>query len=168
MFVDNLSEELKNASSVVLLDHTGLTVKNQQELKKRLKKADAKMFIAKNTLFKIAGKKAKLSPDLISDSVLAGPTAFVLGEKDPISPIQIIYKFAKEFEVPNFKVALVEGFFQEKQSLEKLAQLPSKEVLFAQVVGAIASPMYEVIGVLRAKMQELVNILNVKVQEAKV
>src|SRR4030042_3304456 len=121
MFVDNLSEELKGASSVVLLDHTGLTVKNQQELKKRLKAVKAKMFITKNTLFKIAGKKAKLSPDLISDSVLVGPTAFVLGEEDPISPIQIIYKFAQEFEVLNFKVAVVEGIFQEKQSLEKLA-----------------------------------------------
>lgn len=164
IFVQNLTEELKNATSVVLVDYSGLTVKMQQDLKKRLKAIDARMEIVKNTLFKIAGKEAKISDGALSDTVLTGQTALVISEGDPIAPLQVLYKFAKEFEIPQFKVGVVEENFQDKASLEILSKLPSKEVLFEQVVGAIASPLYGVVGVLNANMQKLLYILKTKAE----
>src|SRR4030042_5064365 len=99
-FVENLSEELKNATSIVLVDYTGLTVKKQQEMKKLLKEINAKMFVTKNTLFKIAGKNAKIPEETISDTVLTGPTAFILSTGDPIAPIQVLHKFAPLNQIP--------------------------------------------------------------------
>lgn len=157
--VENLTEELKVATSVVLVDYTGLSVKAQQELKRRLKVVNASMSVVKNTLFKIAGTNAKVDGDILTDEVLAGPVALVLTNEDPIAPLQVLYKFAKEFELPNLKVGLVEGNFRGKNDLEKLAQLPSKEVLYAHVVGAVSSPLYGIVEVLNANMQKLVYVL---------
>jgi large subunit ribosomal protein L10 len=160
LFVENLSEELKSATSIIFVDYTGLSVKKQQNLKKRLKEVNAKMFVAKNTLFKIAGTNAKIAKETLEDTVLSGPTAYILTSEDPLAPIQILAKFAKEFEVPSFKVAVVDGKFQDKESLIKLSQLPSKEVLYAQVVGAVGSPIYGLLATLQGNMQKLIYILN--------
>ena len=159
-FVENLAEELKGATSLVLVDYTGLSVKRQQDLKKRLKEVGAKMFVAKNTLFKIAGKNASISEKTLEDSVLYGPTAFIITGSDPFAPIQVLAKFAKEFDVPHFKVAIVEGKFLDKDSLITLSQLPSMEVLYGQVVGAIESPIYGLLSVLQGNMQKLIYVLN--------
>jgi large subunit ribosomal protein L10 len=162
VFVQKLAPKLKAATSVVLLDYTGLSVKKQQELKKRLKKISADMLVVKNTLLRLAGKEAKISEESLTDSVLSGPTAMVITEGDPIAPLQVLYKFAKEFEVPQFKVGIVEGKFQDKDSLAKLAQLPNKDVLFGQVVGAVASPMYGLVGALQGNIQKLLYVLKAK------
>ena len=162
LFVQNFTEELKSATSVVLINYEGLTVKMQQELKKRLKEAGASMLVAKNTLFARAGHDAKLPEQALTDSVLKGPSAYVITEADPIAPLQIISKFASEFEIPQFKVGVVEGKYQDKDSLTKLSTLPSKEVLFAQTVGAVSAPLYGIVGVLQGNLQKLVYILKTK------
>lgn len=158
-FVADLTGELKSATSVVLVNYAGLSVKKQQELKKRLKAVDATMSIVKNTLFKRAGVEAKVASETLEDSVLSGQTALVLGNGDSIAPLQVIYKFAKEFEIPQLKVGIVEGNFQDKMSLEKLAQLPSKDVLMGQTLGTIASPLYGIVGVLQGNIQKLLYVL---------
>jgi large subunit ribosomal protein L10 len=158
-FVENLSKELESSTSLVLVDYSGLTVKLQQDLKKRLKGVDAKMEIVKNTLFKLAGKNAKLNESALSDTVLSGPSALIITEGDPVAPIQILGKFAKEFELPQFKVGIVEGSFQDKEGLIKISLLPNKETLYAQTVGAISAPMYGIVGVLQGNLQKLLFIL---------
>jgi large subunit ribosomal protein L10 len=163
--VENLAEEIKIAVSLVLVDYTGLSVKGQQELKKRLDNVGAKMTVVKNTLFRIAAQKAKIDPQITSDTVLTGPIALIITEGDPIAPLQVVYKFAKEFEIPSLKVGLVEGSFQDRFQLEKLAQLPSKDVILSQVLGQLGSPLYSIIGVLNTNMQKLISILS---QKAKV
>lgn len=163
-FVENLKEELKSATSVVLVDYTGLSVKMQQELKKRLKTVGAKMFVAKNTLFKLAAKDAKLPDSILEDSVLSGPTAYIITEDDPIAFLQVIYKFSKEFELPQFKVGVIEGSFQDKNSLINLSQLPGKDVLYAQVIGSISAPLYGLVGTLQGNLQKLIYILNAKIK----
>ena len=158
-FVQNLAEGLKSASSVVLIDYSGLNVKSQQELKKKLREVDAKMVVVKNTLFKLAGKSAEFSSEVLADSVLSGPTALVLTEDDPIAPLAVLAKFAKEFELPQLKVGLVEGSFQDKDALVTLSKLPGKDALVAQVVGSIAGPLYAIVGTLNANMQNLICVL---------
>jgi len=163
-FVSNLTEELKGASSVILVDYSGLTVKLQQDLKKRLKEIGSNMFVAKNRLFKLAGNEAKMPEEVLTDTALTGPTAFIISEEDPIAPLQVIYKFAKEHEIPTFKAGIVDGKFQDKEALKILAQLPSKEVLYGQLMGTIASPMYGLVSTLQGNLQKLVYILKTKSQ----
>jgi len=158
-FVQNLTEELKSASSVVLVDYTGIGVKMQQDLRSRLKKVNANMFVVKNTLFKLAGEAAKVSKDALSDTVLSGPIAVIISEEDPIAPLQTLGKFVKEFDIPQMKVGIIDGTFQDKDNLITLSKLPGKDVLFAQAVGTIAQPMYGIVGVLNANMQKLIYVL---------
>ena len=164
--VKELTEELKSATSTVLVDYKGLSVSAQQELKKRLKSVGANMKVVKNTLLKLAGKDAKLPEDALTDTVLSGPTALVMTEDDPIAPLQVLYKFAKEFEIPELKVGIIEKDFQDKVTLEILAQLPSKDVLVSQAVGTIAQPLYGIVGVLNANLQKLLYILKTKAEQS--
>lgn len=159
-FVENLAEELKSANSVILINFAGMNVKTQQDLKKRLREIDAKMIVVKNTLFKLAGEKVSLPKETLSDTVLSGQTALIITEKDPISPLQVLAKFSKEFEVPQLKVGIVEGFFQNEEELIKLSKLSGKDGLVAQVLGALASPMYGLVGTLEGNLQKLIFVLN--------
>ncbi len=162
LFVENLKEELKTATAVVLIDFQGLSVKLQQELKKRLKTQGAKLSVVKNTLFKIASEKADMPEGVHSDTVLSGPTAIVITESDPIAPLQVLSKFASEFEIPQFKVGVIEGKFQDKENLVFLSKLPPKNVLLGQAVGSISSPLYGIVYTLESNLQKLVFILKTK------
>lgn len=162
IFVDNLTEELRLAKSVVLINFAGLTVKNQRELKKRLKEVGARMVVVKNTLLKRAGEAAKIDKELFSDSVLEGQTALILTTGEPIAPLSILGKFAKEFEVPSLKVGFVEGAFQDTEALRRLSNLPPRDALLGQLLGTLMGPMYGLTGSLRANLQKLIYILKTK------
>ena len=164
IFVDNLTEELKSAKSIVLVNYTGLSVKMQQILKERLFEVGAKMVVVKNTLLKRAGESAKIDSQILSENILSGQTALVISTKDPIAAIQILGQFAKEFEVPQMKVGVVEGLFQDSQSLSRISSLPSKDALLGQLLGTLISPLYGLTGTLQGNISKLVYILNVKAQ----
>lgn len=159
-FVENLQAELESASSAVLIDYSGLSVKMLQDLKKRLKEVDSKMIVVKNTLFKLAGEKAKIPQETYSDTNLKGPIALVITEKDPIAPLQVISRFASEFELPHLKVGVVDKRFVDKEDLVRLSKLPSRQVLLNQVAGSILAPSYQVVSVLNVNLQNLVSILS--------
>lgn len=160
LFVANLSEELKSATSAILIDYSGMDVKTQQELKRRLKGSGAKMVVVKNTLLKIAGTDAKVPEDTLTDTVLSGQTALVITEDDPVAPLSVLGMFAKEFEVPQMKVGIVENVFQDKEALTALSKLPGKDALLGQFMGVVSAPLYGITGVLNTKMQELVYVLD--------
>ncbi len=168
VFVDNLTTELASAKSFILINYTGLSVKSQQELKKRLKEVGAKMLVVKNTLLKRASQTAKIDKEVLTDEVLSGQTALIVSQEDPISFIQVIGKFAKEFvseaglPVPKMKVGIVEGSFQNQEALIKLATLPGKDALLGQLLGSLISPSYGLVGTLNGNLQKLVYILREK------
>ena len=157
--VVKLTPRLKSASSIVFVNYTGLSVGLQQKLKLQLKAIGSDMTVVKNTLIKIAGKEAGLNEDILTDEVLSGQTALILTEWDSVAPIQILGKFVKENQVPQFKVGIIEGAFQNKEALVKISTLPTKDVLFSQVVGSLMSPMYGLVGTLNGNMQKLVYVL---------
>lgn len=160
LFVKNLTEELKSVKSATLINYSGLDVSMQQDLKKRLRDVGARMVVVKNTLLKLAGKEAGVSKEIIEDSVLVGQNALILAEEDPVAPLQVLAKFAEEFETPQIKVGLVEGSFQDEEALEKLSKLPGKDALIAQALGVIASPNYGIVSVLQNNLNELVLVLD--------
>lgn len=162
IFVDNLVEELKSAKSVILINFAGLSVKSQRELKKRLKEAEARMLVVKNTLLKRAGAVAKVDEQILSDTVLQGQTALIIADADPIAPLSVLGKFASEYQVPQLKVGIVEGSFQDTENLTKLATLPSRDALLGQLLGVLMSPMYSLTGTLNGNLQKLVYILDQK------
>ncbi len=120
------------------------------------------MVVVKNTLLKRAIELAKIDNKIATDEILSGQTALVIADEDPVAPIQILGKFAKENELPKFKVGVVEGSFQDSESLAKLSALPGRDVLLGQVLGALMSPQYGLVGTLQGNIQKLLFILKQK------
>ena len=165
IFVNNLKEELKDAKSVVLVNYTGLAVKPQQELKRRLSEVGGKMVVVKNTLLSRASEAAGFDSKTLTAEILSGQTALIIATDDPIAPIQALGKFAKEFvsasgeAVPKFKVGIIEGSFQDTSSLTKLATLPGRDALLGQFLGTLMGMEYGLVGTLNANLQKLVYVL---------
>ena len=162
LLVDNLASELKDAKGVILMNYAGLSVKNQQELKKGLKEVGSKMFVVKNTLLSRALEAAKVNSKDIEPSILTGQTAIVVALEDPIAVVSVLGKFSKEHEVPQMKIGIIEGSFQSKETLEKIASLPGKDALLGQVLGSLMSNLYGLVATLRGPSQKLVYVLSQK------
>jgi large subunit ribosomal protein L10 len=160
LFVDNLSKSLKAAKSVVLINFSGMSVKTQQELKKRLKEVGATMLVTKNTLFKRAGEGIGLCDKVLIDTILSGQTALIIGQDDPISPIQVLGKFIKEYDLPQLKVGIVENSFQDTESLIKISTLPGREALLGQILGSLMTPSYSLVNTLRGNLGKFIYILD--------
>ena len=163
-FVENLTRELKEAKSVILVNYSGLSVKSQQELKKRLKEVNARMLVVKNTLLKRAAEGAGVEKRMLENEVLSGQTALIIADADPVAPLQVLGGFAKEFEVPKFKVGVIEGSFQDSESLLKISSLPSKDVLLGQLLGVLMSPSQGLVSTLNANTQNLLYTLKAKAE----
>jgi len=157
--VTKLTPKLKNSSCLIFVNFAGLSVTLQQKLKKELKEVGSDMTVIKNTLIKRSGKEAGITEDVLTDEVLSGQTALILTEGDSVAPIQVIGKFSKENNVPQFKVGIVDGNFTDKEGLIKISTLPTKDVLFGQVVGSLMSPSYGLVSVLQGNLQKLIFIL---------
>ena len=160
--VDSLSVTLREAKSVVLVNYTGLNVKAQQELKNKLKEVGGRMVVVKNTLLKRAFESAKIDSKMAEANILSGQTALLMANDDPIGPIQVLGKFAKENELPKFKVGVVEGTFQDEASLLKLSTLPGRDALLGQLLGALMASEYGLVGTLQGNLNKLVYILKTK------
>ncbi len=120
------------------------------------------MIVVKNTLLKRAGEAAKIDKEVLTDSVLSGQTALIITDADPIAPLTVLGKFAKEFEVPSFKVGIVEGAFQDTEALTRLSSLPGRDALLGQLLGVLAQPEYGLVGTLNSNMQQLLYVLKTK------
>jgi len=163
--VENLAEELKEATSLVLVNYSGMAVKTQQKLKKELSQVDAKLIVVKNTLLKLAGEKAGIDKNILDKEVLSGQNALIITSKDPVSPISILGKFSKDNQTPKLRFGIIEGSFQDTVSLETLSNLPSKDVLLGQVLTSLMSNLYSLTGVLNSNLQKLVSILDTKAKQ---
>jgi large subunit ribosomal protein L10 len=158
-YVGALADKLKEAKSVVFVDYTGMAVAMQQELKARLRETGGSMLVAKNTLVRLAADKAGLDEGLHRDEVLRRQTALVFSGDDAVASIQVLGKFARDNEIPKIKAGVVEGVYLDEARVVRISTLPSREQLYANVVGAVASPMYGLVGALRGNLQKLVYIL---------
>lgn len=146
--VATLSEKLGKAKSVVLTDYQGLTHKQLEELHKALKKVEAEYMVVKNSLLKIAG-----GPES------SGPTAALIAYGDEISPLKELYKTIKSLSLPKIKIGIISGKEYTPTEVETIAKLPSKEILQAQVVGRLNSPIFGLAYSLNYNLQKLVYVL---------
>ena len=136
--VSGLVEELKNAKTLVVADARGLTVSQDTELRNALRKANVNYKVVKNTLISRAAKEVDLSE---LDEIFKGPTAIAYSSEDVIAPAKVMKEFADKFEKLNIKGGATEGRVAALSELTALASIPPVEVLYAQVVGGLVSPI---------------------------
>lgn len=141
----DLEAEFKNSKSVAFTAYTGITVADIQNLRTKLREGDARMVIAKKTLFKIAAKNAGLKD--LTDESMEGPVAAVFSHEDELAGLQILEKSKKDFKQIEILGGVFDGEILDKVKANQLAALPSKDALLGQIVGLLASPMRGFVGV---------------------
>lgn len=156
--VAEMRDKLQQAKAVFLADFRGMTVGKATELRNELRKADVEYKVVKNTLLELASRdtdKAVLSQHF------AGPTAIALTYSDPVAAAKVLSKFAKE---PQSKLVLKAGVLSGKAisvpDIQALAELPSREVLIAKLLGTMQAPTANFVGVLAAVPGSFVRALN--------
>ena len=153
--VAELSTKLSKAQSLYYTDFTGLNVKRMTELRRRLKKAGVEYVVIKNTL----ALRAVNESGLVGEP-LKGPTGLVVGQ-DPVSAARILTDFAKEFEdKPHVKGGLLAGKKIDNAQLKRLASLPSREQMLADLGAGMQSPMAAFVGALNGLLYMFVGALD--------
>ena len=153
--IEDLKTRLDGVTTVMLAEYRGLTVQQLSDLRKQLRAVSAEYKIVKNRLARLAigADLAGLSPDL------KGPTGLVLAKGDPVSVAKTLQTFAKTNQALVIKAGVVDGQKLEPAGLKALADLPSREALRAQIVGAITGPLTQLVSLLQAPHRELAYIL---------
>jgi len=162
--VDEIKKLFDNADSFFVTDYQGLDVADITDLRKNLRENRVKYLVAKNTLFKLAAHQSGVKE---IDEHLSGPTAVAFTSDDPAVAAKILHDFYRDKEVPRMKVFLVEGQVFDGKDIKRLADLPSKEVLLAQVVAAVEAPLCELAGTLDGFFRELVGSIEALTEKKK-
>ena len=163
-FVSELRERIDRAPVLYLTDFTGLDVKAMTELRSSLRKSGAEYVVVKNRLAKRVFAESEELPD-ISDS-LVGPTGFVFGYEDAAAAAKALSDFAKDHDKkPAFKLGVMENRILQPEQVEKIAKLPPREHLLAELAGAMEAPMAMLATALEAKLQETAGLLDALKEE---
>ena len=164
-FVSELKEELKNSSSIIVSEYSGLTVKEIDDLRKEMRQNGAKFKVTKNRLTKLALEDTQFKN--ISD-LFTGPTAIAYSE-DPVAPAKVAVNFEKKFE--NFKI-IGGGYDGEKMDNSKinfLATLPSMDELRGKILGLLSAPAQKIASVVKepaGKMARMMSAQSKKLEES--
>lgn len=136
--VDEISEKIKDAQGIVLVDHRGLTVEEDTALRKQLREAGVVYKVYKNTMMKRAFEGTQFEE---LSKHLEGPSAIAISADDATAPARILSKFAKTAPALELKAGMVEGNYYDIDGIKKLASIPSREELLSKLLGSIQSPI---------------------------
>lgn len=133
--MENIKADLEGVSAVWVVDACGLTVKEVEGLRRTIRESGAIMKVYKNTIM----QKALAELDMVNmDEILAGPSAFVFCGGDVAAAAKAVTEFAKENDKLEVKGGMMDNTFVSAEEIKAIASLPSKEVLLAQIAGAIS------------------------------
>ena len=136
--VAEISENIKDAGSIVVVDYRGLTVEQDTRLRRSLREAGVTYKVYKNTFINFAIKGTEFEG--ISE-FLEGPTAIAIGKDDATAPARVIAKFAKEAPVLEIKGGVVEGTTYDAKGIAAIATIPSRDELISKLLGSLQSPI---------------------------
>ncbi|MCL6640779.1 MAG: 50S ribosomal protein L10 [Candidatus Rokubacteria bacterium] len=161
--VEELRRRLDGAKTVVLTEYRGLTVQQLSELRRQLRAVSAQYRVVKNRLARIAVGATELEG---LARHLTGPTGLVVSREDPVAVAKALTTFTRAHQALRVKAGVVDGQVLEADGLRALAELPSRDVLRAQLAGALQGPLAQLVGLLTAPQRELVFVLEQRGQAA--
>lgn len=136
--VAEITELLKAAQTGVIVDYRGLTVEEDTDLRTKLRNANVKYFVVKNTLLRRAANEVGLEA---LDEVLHGPTALAVSEEDAVAPAKVLADYAKKNDKLEIKSGFMDGAVMSLDEIKKLAATPNFETLIAKIMGSLNSPI---------------------------
>ena len=161
--VSDLGEKVKGFQAVVLTNYRGLKVEQIGRLRQRLREEKISYHVVKNTLMKLASKGTDLEK---LDNYFEGPTAMAISYGDPVLLAKILSEFVKTQPSLEIKVGLIQGKVTSPEEVKALATMPSREVLFGQILGGIQgtasqlgvliyNAIQQVLGTIQARVDQL-------------
>ena len=159
IIVDQLLARVNDSPFLLVVEYTGMTVPQFNELRGRLREGGAECHVAKNSHMKRVLEAAGL-PGM--DDTLAGQTAFITGEADVCGAAKAVKNFAKEFEKPTVKAGVLDGELLDDEQIKALADLPPRDVLLATLLGVINQPASMLARVLNEPGASLARVLKAK------
>ena len=155
--VDELQQKLAAAKAFYLTDFTGLSVKKMTTLRARMRAEGVEYLVVKNTLARRALEGLDV-PDLAE--FFRGPTGLVIGTRDAVAAAKVLNDFARENDdKPAVKAGVVEKQHVGPEQIGRLASLPPREVLLAELAGAMQAPLAQLLFLLQGKMSEFTGLL---------
>ena len=155
--IEAMKENFSKAKVAVVTEYRGLTVEEITKLRRSLQKENSDYMVTKNTLAKVASKGTQF--EVLADT-LKGPVAIAFGFQDEVAPAKILTKFIKEVKKGEIIGAALDGKLLSAKETEVLANLPTKEELYAKMLGSINSPATGIVGAVNAVMSSLVRAMD--------
>jgi large subunit ribosomal protein L10 len=143
-------DRIAGVKGLYLADLSGMTVESVSLLRKKCREQKVQVKVVKNTLLRRAFNAHGIQA---LDDYLVGPTGLVYSQVDEMVPAKILTDFAKEHEKPRIKAAVVDGRLFDDKAIARLATLPSREVLLAQLLSTFIAPMSNFLGALDATLR---------------
>ena len=137
--VQEIQDKIQRASSVVVFDYRGLTVDEVTQLRNNMRKAGVEYIVLKNHIVGRACEAAGIDASI--HDMLHGPSAFAFGYEDAVTPAKLLKEFVKKAKKCEIKGGIVEGTVTNAKDLDAIADLPSREVLIARLLGSMMSPI---------------------------
>jgi large subunit ribosomal protein L10 len=162
--VDELTQRLKAAETLLVADYRGLTMPQIDELRTRLIESGARFTVVKNTLTRRAAEAAGADALL---TLLDGPSAiaFLEADGDMVAAAKALATSARETNVLEIRGGVMQGRAMTAAEVENLATLPPEDVLRGQVLGAIVAPLTSLAGLLNAPLQNLVGLIDARIEQ---
>ncbi len=155
--LQDLIAKLKESKGVVLTDYQGMNVSQISSLRNELKEKKVGFKIVKNTLIEKAGEELNVE-DLTKD--LIGCTAMAFCRDDGIAPARLLKEYFKKNKIDlKIKSGLIEGRVFDSEKIIEIASLPTKDVLIAQMINGVKSPLYSLVFILQGPLRGLIYTL---------
>ena len=138
--VADLAEQLKNSPAGVVVNYQGITVDADTKMRKALREAGVKYMVMKNSLTGRACDEVGMGD---MKQYLTGMTAIAIGTTDPVAPAKVLKEYAEKVESFQILAGYVDGVVIDAKKVTELAEIPSKEILIAKLLGSIRSPLYK-------------------------
>jgi len=145
--VADLAEKIKASPAGVVVNYQGITVDADTKMRKALREAGVSYMVMKNSLTGRACEEVGLGD---MKQYLTGMTAIAIGGEDPVAPAKVLKEYAEKIESFEILAGYLDGQVVDKETVAKLADIPSKEVLIAKFLGSIKSPLYGLAYALQA------------------
>ena len=160
--ISDLGERIKGFRAVVLTNYRGLNVEQLNRLRQRLREEKISYHVVKNTLMKLASKGTDLEK---LNNYFEGPTAIATSYGDPVLLSKILSEFIKTQPSLEIKVGLIQGKVASPEEVKALATMPSREVLFGQILGGIQGPASQLGAVLYRAIQQVLGTIQARADQ---
>jgi len=160
--ISDLGEKVKGFQAAVLTNYRGLNVEQINHLRQRLREEKISYHVVKNTLMKLASKGTDLEK---LNNYFEGPTAMAVSYGDPVLLAKILSEFIKTQPSLEIKIGLIQGKVASPEEVKALATMPSREVLFSQILGGIQVTANQVGAVLYNTLQQVLGTIQARIDQ---